>query len=164
MTRTNNDYLDDNYINDLVKRLKSEESPTDSQRLIIILSEKDNRSDDDNHKLALLIEVEQKADELADAIADAQPLIDAEKESQREADDAKRKMIWANAMETASKQDKEINALMGELKRKVYDRGYVSDKDKEAVKADYEAMVTKAISSKQSRLAKEFLNKPGNAI
>lgn len=164
MEHLDNNYLDDNYINDLVKRLKSDGSPTDSQRLIIILSEKDNRSDDDNHKLALLINIEQKADELAQAVTDAQSLINGEKESQPEDEDTRRKIIWADAMETASKQDQEINALMGELRRKVYDRGYVSDKDKEAIKADYEAMVTKAISSKQSKLAKEFLSKPGNSI
>ena len=158
MTGTDNNYLDD-----LVKRLKSDKSPTDSQRLIIILSEKDNRSDDDNHKLALLINIEQKAHELANAIAVAQPLIDAEKESQREAA-TKRETIWLKAIEKASQQDQEINALMGELKRKIYDRGYVSDEDKEVVKTDYEVMVTEAISSKQSRLAKEFLNKPGNSI
>lgn len=158
MTRTENDY-----INDLIERLKGEKSPTDSQRLIIILSEKENRSDDDNHKLALLINIEQKADELANAIAVAQPLIDAEKESQREAD-TKRKIIWINAMEAASKQDAEINTLMGELRRKVYDRGYVSDEDKKVIKPDYETMVTEAISNKQSRLSREFLNKPGNAI
>ncbi len=158
MTGTDNDYL-----NNLVKRLKSDKSPTDSQRLIIILSEKDNRSDDDNHKLALLINIEQKADELANAIAVAQPLINAEKESQREAA-TKREIIWLKAIERASQQDQEINALMGELKRKIYDRGYVSDEDKEVVKTDYEVMVTEAISSKQSRLAKEFLNKPGNSI
>ena len=158
MTGTDNNYLDD-----LVKRLKSDKSPTDSQRLIIILSEKDNRSDDDNHKLTLLINIEQKADELANAIAVAQPLIDAEKESQREAA-TKREIIWLKAIEKASQQDQEINALMGELKRKIYDRGYVSDEDKEVVKTDYEVMVTEAISSKQSRLAKEFLNKPGNSI
>lgn len=156
--------MDKKYLDNLIEGFKDDDSPTDSQRLIIILSEKDNRSDDDNRKLALLIEVEQKADELADAIANAQPLIDAEKESQREAHDTKRKMIWVNAMEAASKQDQEINALMGELRRKVYDRGYVSDEDKEAIKADYEAMVTEAISSKQTRLAREFLNKPGNSI
>lgn len=155
--------IDNNYLDDLVKRLKSDKSPTDSQRLIIILSEKDNRSDDDNHKLALLINIEQKADELANAIAVAQPLIDAEKESQREAA-TKREIIWLKAIEKASQQDQEINALMGELKRKIYDRGYVSDEDKEVVKTDYEVMVTEAISSKQSRLAKEFLNKPGNSI
>ena len=53
---------------------------------------------------------------------------------------------------------------MGELKRKIYDRGYVSEDDKEVVKTDYEAMVTEAIINKQSRLAKEFLSKPGNSI
>lgn len=164
MEHIDNDYLDGNYIKDLVKRLKDNKSLTDAQRLIIILSEKDNRSDDDNHKLALLVKIEQKADELAKAITDAQSLIDAEKDSQREAEDNRRKMIWADAMETASNQDQEISALMGELRRKVYDRGYVADEDKEAIKADYEAMVTKAMSSKQAKIIEEFLNKPGNLI
>ncbi len=158
MTGIDNDYLDD-----LVARLKSDKSPTDSQRLIIILSEKHNRSDDDDNKLGLLINIEKKAAELANAIAVAQPLIDAEKESQREAA-IKRELIWFKAIEKASQQDQEIKALIGELKRKIYDRGYVSDDDKEVVKTDYEAMVTEAIINKQSRLAKEFLSKPGNSI
>ncbi len=155
--------IDNDYLHDLVERLKSDKSPTDSQRLIIILSEKHNRSDDDNNKLALLINIEKKAAELANAIAVAQPLIDAEKESQREAT-TKREIIWFKAIEKASQQDQEIKALMGELKRKIYDRGYVSEDDKEVVKTDYEAMVTEAIINKQSRLAKEFLSKPGNSI
>ena len=155
--------IDNDYLHDLVERLKSDKSPTDSQRLIIILSEKHNRSDDDNNKLALLINIEKKAAELANAIAVAQPLIDAEKESQREAA-TKREIIWFKAIEKASQQDQEIKALMGELKRKIYDRGYVSEDDKEVVKTDYEAMVTEAIINKQSRLAKEFLSKPGNSI
>ncbi len=155
--------IDNDYLHDLVERLKSDKSPTDSQRLIIILSEKHNRSDDDDNKLALLINIEKKAAELANAIAVAQPLIDAEKESQREAA-TKREIIWFKAIEKASQQDQEIKALMGELKRKIYDRGYVSEDDKEVVKTDYEAMVTEAIINKQSRLAKEFLSKPGNSI
>lgn len=155
--------IDNDYLHDLVERLKSDKSPTDSQRLIIILSEKHNRSDDDDNKLALLINIEKKAAELANAIAVAQPLIDAEKESQREAT-TKREIIWFKAIEKASQQDQEIKALMGELKRKIYDRGYVSEDDKEVVKTDYEAMVTEAIINKQSRLAKEFLSKPGNSI
>ncbi len=153
--------IDNDYLDDLVKRFRDYKSPTDSQRLIIMLNDKDDRSDEDNHKLALLIKVEEKADELAAAVADAKPLIDAEKEIQFEAD-IRRKIIWANAMETASKEDKEINALMSELRRKVYDRGYVSDRD--AVKADYEALATNATSDKLSRLSNEFLNKPGNSI
>ena len=158
MTRTDNDYL-----HELINRLKTDESPTDAQRLIMILAEKDNRSDDDNRKLALLINIEQRADELAEAIAVAQPVIDAEKERHHDAD-TKRKMVWIDAMETASNRDTEIKALLGELRRKVYDRGYVSNEDKTVIKPDYEAMVTQAISDKQSKLAKEYLSKPGNAI
>ena len=50
MANINTDYLDD-----LVKRFKGFKSPNDTQQLIIILGEKDNRSEDDNRKLAVLM-------------------------------------------------------------------------------------------------------------
>ena len=50
MANINSDYLDD-----LVKRFKGFKSPNDTQQLIVILGEKDNRSDADNRKLAVLM-------------------------------------------------------------------------------------------------------------
>lgn len=156
--------IDVKYLDNWVERIRNYESPTDSQQLIIILSAKKNRSDDDNRNLDLLLKVEEKADELAQAIADAKPLIDAEKQIQREANDAKRQLIWMTAIETASKKDQEVNALLSELRRKVYDKGYITASDKDYVKADYDTLVAKVINDKQANISKEFLNKPGNSI
>ena len=66
MASINEDYLDD-----LVKRFKGFKSPNDTQQLIILLGEKDNRNDDDNRKLSVLLNAEKKADQLAKARADA---------------------------------------------------------------------------------------------
>ena len=60
MATINTDYLDD-----LVKRFKGFKSPNDTQQLIIILGEKDNRSEDDNRKLAVLMKAERKAERKA---------------------------------------------------------------------------------------------------
>ena len=46
--------VDDEYLENLVKRFKAFKSPNDTQKLIILLGEKDNRSDDDNRKLSVL--------------------------------------------------------------------------------------------------------------
>ena len=143
-------HIDAKYLDELVERFRGYKSPTESQQLIILLGKKDNRSDDDNHRLAVLIENEEQAVQLADADISTQ-----------------RKLVWANAMEAASKEDKEINALMSELRYKVYDRGYVSARDKDIVKADYEALTTEVnevTSDNKSSLSNEFLNKPGNSI
>ena len=59
--------IDTEYLNDLVKRFEGYKSPTDTQQLIILLGNKDNRSDDDNRKLSVLVKAEKKADQLAKA-------------------------------------------------------------------------------------------------
>ena len=71
--------VDNDYLDNLVKRFKGFKSPNDTQKLIILLGEKDNRSDDDNRKLSVLLKAERKADQLVKARADARRLIDAEK-------------------------------------------------------------------------------------
>ena len=55
MAAINEDYLDD-----LVKRFKGFKSPNETQELIILLGEKDNRSDDDNRKLWVLLNAEKR--------------------------------------------------------------------------------------------------------
>src|SRR5699024_1180106 len=102
--------------------------PNDTQRLIIALGELQERSDDDNKKLSILIRAEKKADELAKARAATSRIMNAEKTAARKLE-TRKKVIWGAALKTAAKNDAQIAQMM----RKLYNEGYVSDKDKDAV-------------------------------
>ena len=130
MATINTDYLDD-----LVKRFKSFKSPNDTQQLIIILGEKDNRSEDDNRKLAVLMKAERKADQLAKARADARRMIDADKAKARKAE-VRRKLIWFSALEKMADTDQEANHRLRMLMQDAFNEGFVSDRDKDVVRDD----------------------------
>lgn len=130
MANINTDYLDD-----LVKRFKGFKSPNDTQQLIIILGEKDNRSDDDNRKLAVLMKAERKADQLAKARADARRMIDADKAKARKAE-IRRKLIWFSAIEKMTDTNEQANYSLRMLMKEAFDNGFVSDRDKDAVRDD----------------------------
>ncbi|WP_348550020.1 hypothetical protein AADH33_13100 (plasmid) [Psychrobacter sp. KFRI-CH2-11] len=127
--------IDTAYLEDLVKRFKGFKSPNDTQRLIIMLGEKENRSADDNRKLSVLLKAERKADQLAKARADARRMVDAEKAKARKAE-TRRKLIWISAIETMAKDDGKVEHLLQQLRVKAFNEGFVSDRDKDAVKAD----------------------------
>ncbi len=130
MANINTDYLDD-----LVKRFKGFKSPNDTQQLIIILGEKDNRSEDDNRKLAVLMKAERKADQLAKARADARRMIDADKAKARKAE-VRRKLIWMSAFEKMASEDSDININLIRLMIEAFDSGFISDRDKDVVRED----------------------------
>ncbi|MDN5651891.1 MAG: hypothetical protein L0G51_04580 [Lactococcus lactis] len=127
--------IDMAYLDDLVKRFKGFKSPNDTQQLIIMLGEKDHRSADDNRKLSVLLKAERKADQLAKARADARRMVDAEKTKARKAE-TRRKLIWISAIETMAKDDGKVEHLLQQLRVKAFNEGFVSDRDKDAVKAD----------------------------
>lgn len=125
--------IDTEYLNDLVKRFEGYKSPTDTQQLIILLGNKDNRSDDDNRKLSVLVKAEKKADQLAKARADARRLLDAEKAKARKAE-ARRKIATLSAIETMCKDNPQAMHQLNQLIRQALEGGYVSDRDKSVVK------------------------------
>lgn len=130
MATINTDYLDD-----LVKRFKGFKSPNDTQQLIIILGEKDNRSEDDNRKLAVLMKAERKADQLAKARADARRMIDADKAKARKAE-VRRKMIWMSAFEKMASEDSDRKIDLIRLMIEAFESGFISDRDKDVVRDD----------------------------
>jgi len=130
MATINTDYLDD-----LVKRFKGFKSPNDTQQLIIILGEKDNRSEDDNRKLAVLMKAERKADQLAKARADARRMVDADKAKAQKAE-VRRKLIWMSALEKMADTDQEANHHLRMLMQEAFTGGFVSDRDKDVVRDD----------------------------
>lgn len=129
--------IDTDYLNSLVTRFKAYKRPNDTQRLIIALGELQERSDDDNKKLSILIRAEKKADELAKARAATSRIMNAEKTAARKLD-TRKKVIWGAALKAGAKNDAQIAQLM----RKLYNEGYVAEKDKDAVRADYDALTT----------------------
>ena len=137
--------VDDEYLDNLVQRFKGFKSPNDTQKLIILLGEKDNRSDDDNRKLSVLLKAEKKADQLFKARADARRLIDAEKGKERKAR-TRRRMILASAVQSAVEQDDEVKSLMLRVMRKVDDGNYISDRDKEVVKGKLDAFLDTSLA------------------
>lgn len=127
--------VDEKYLDDLVKRFKGFKSPNDMQKLIVLLGEKDNRNDEDNRKLSVLLKAEKKADQLVKARADARRLIDADKSKARKAE-VRRKIIWQSAFEAMAEDSMAAKRNLDQLKADAYNKGYVSDRDKDAVKND----------------------------
>ncbi len=137
MATANEEYLDNNkeYLDNLVKRFKGFKSPNDTQKLIILLGEKDNRIDDDNRKLSILLKAEKKADQLVKARANARKLIDAEKSKASKAE-VRRKIIWQSAFEAMAEASMQAKRDLNQLKADAYEKGYVSERDKDVVKND----------------------------
>ena len=127
--------IDNEYLDKLVKRFKGFKSPNDTQKLIVLLGEKDNRSDEDNRNLWTFLNVEKKADQLAKARADARRLIDAEKSKTKKIE-TRRKIIWMSAIEKMASVDDKSAHMLQQLRVKAFNEGYVSDRDKDAVKTD----------------------------
>lgn len=127
--------IDTDYLNSLVTRFKAYKKPNDTQKLIIALGELQERSDDDNKKLSILMKAEKKADELAKARAATSRIMNAEKAAARKLE-TRKKVIWGAALKTAAKNNPGIAQLMSRL----FNDGYIAEKDKEAVRADLEAL------------------------
>lgn len=127
--------IDTAYLDNLVKRFRGYKSITDTQSLIILLGTQDTRDNEDNRKLAVLLKAEKKADELAKARATARRLMDAEK-SKASKVEARRKLIWISAIETMTNDDEKMRHMLQQLRVRAFNEGYVSDRDKDAVKFD----------------------------
>lgn len=129
--------IDTEYLESLVRRFEGFNKPTDAQQLIIKLGRKQGRTADDDKKLAVLLRAEKKAEELADARAKTRKMLDSVKGEERKKR-TRRQIIWGSALLTAA-QDEPHFARLASL---LFDDGYIAEKDKDAVRADYEALTT----------------------
>lgn len=127
--------IDIEYLSSLVSRFEGFSSPTDAQQLIVALGRKQGRSDDDNKKLAVLMRAEKKADELAQARAKARKMLDSVKGEERKKR-TRRQIIWGSALLKAAQDEPQ----MARLALWLFDEGYIAEKDKDAVRADYDAL------------------------
>lgn len=126
--------IDNEYLESLVMRFKGFNSPNDAQQLIVILGSKEGRTADDNKQLSVLMRAEKKADELAQARAKARKMLDNVKGEERKKQ-TRNKIIWGAALKTAAQNEPQMAKLAAWL----FDSGYVAEKDKDAVRADYNA-------------------------
>ena len=74
------------WLQDRVTFLKGVKSRTDQQELLVVLAEKENRTSQDNKKLAALVRAEKASVRAAKARQEATNLINAEKKAAKEAD------------------------------------------------------------------------------
>ncbi len=123
--------IDTEYLNELVQRYKAYKSPTEAQQLIVLLAEKSQRTNEDNKKLNVLLKAEKKLEQLNKARAETRKLLQAEKDKQRKARN-RRLIIWGAALTKAA----ENNAQMHQIMQELFNEGFVSDKDKDAVRQD----------------------------
>lgn len=84
---------DVDYLNELVSRYKEYKSPTDTQKLIVALGSKSDKTDDDNKKLMILMRAEKKAEELHKARQKTRDLLQSEKKAERKKETHK-KIVW----------------------------------------------------------------------
>ena len=127
--------IDTAYLEQLVRRFRGYKSPNDTQRLIILLGSKSERTDEDNKKLSILLKAEKAADKLIKARAATNKIINAEKTAARKLD-VRKKIIWGAALKTAATNSPEIAQIMSRL----FSEGYIAEKDKHAVRDDFEAL------------------------
>lgn len=85
--------IDTEHLELLITRFKGFKSPNDTQKLIIALGSKLERSDEDNKKLAVLLKAEKAADKLIKARAATNKIMNAEKTAARKLD-VRKKIIW----------------------------------------------------------------------
>lgn len=124
------------YLNKLIDRFSNFKSPTDTQKIIVALGNKADRSDDENKKLNVLMKAEKKADELHEARQKARQLLQAEKTAERKKE-TRKKVIWGSALKTAA----ENNIQVAEVMQMLYERGFISKRDQGAVQDDYDNLV-----------------------
>lgn len=128
--------LDENYISELVEKYQAYKSPNDTQKLIVMLGSK-NRTEEEDKKLKILVNAEKKLAQLVKARQAARDVLNKDKSDKRKIE-TRKKIIWGSALKTAA-QD---NADIAKLAVYLFEEGYISDKDKDAVIDDYNAFIS----------------------
>lgn len=119
------------FYNELLPRIEKYKKPSKDQKLILVLSRINNRTDIQEKQLQTLVQVQMKTEELRQARLKASA-IEKEKKNAERKQETRRKIIWGSALKQASKQNPDIANTMEFL----FNSGYISDKDKEVVKSD----------------------------
>lgn len=119
------------FLETMLPRIRAYKKPSHEQQQIIALCRINQRTEIQDKQLTTLVQVQIKAQELRDARRKASA-IDKEKKDIERKKETRRKIVWGSALKTASENDPQIKQLM----RRLFNDGYISDKDKELVQSD----------------------------
>lgn len=126
------------YLSELIEKYSTYSSPTDAQKLIILLGSKTDRTTDEDKKLKIFVNAERKHQQASEARQKARDVLNADKNEKRKIE-TRKKIVWGAALKTAA-QD---NADIAELALLLFEKDYIADKDKEAVIDDYKVFRVK---------------------
>lgn len=79
--------MHDEWLTARIAYLRGLKSPSDQQRLLLLLADKPERSNEDNRKLSALVKAEKAAERAQKAKANAARIVNAEKAAERKARD-----------------------------------------------------------------------------
>ncbi|GAB3369698.1 conjugal transfer protein TraD [Azotobacter armeniacus] len=79
--------MHDEWLTSRIAYLRGLKSPSDQQRLLLLLADKPERASDDNRKLSALVKAEKAAERAQKARANAARIVNAEKAAERKARD-----------------------------------------------------------------------------
>lgn len=79
--------MHDEWLTARIAYLRGLKSPSDQQRLLLLLADKPERSNDDNRKLSALVKAEKAAERAQKAKANAARIVNAEKAAERKSRD-----------------------------------------------------------------------------
>ncbi len=128
--------LDLEYLGQLVTRLRGYKSPTDAQKLILLLNQKPNRNEEENKNLAVLLNAEKQAERLLSARKAARDLVNKTKTLEKRKQDHL-KILWAVALTSEAKANDD--PMMAQVMVKLSNSKHLTDKDKELLRADLKA-------------------------
>lgn len=123
------------YLKVLIERYEGYKKPSVAQNLLLWLGKKDDRTSEENKKLSQLLKAERANDRAVKARAKVNKILNEEKENARKAE-TRRKIIWLSAMEKMAEDSMAAKRNLDQLKADAYNKGYVSERDKSAVKDD----------------------------
>ncbi len=130
--------LDLEYLGKLVNRFRGYNSPTDTQKLLIMLSEKPNRDNKDNKKLSMIMKTEKAAERLFKSKNAEREVVEKIKATERKAR-TRNGVIWGFGLKAGATDNKAVADTMIWL----FENGYISERDKEVVRADIEQLKKK---------------------
>ena len=122
------------YVAELVDKYKTYSSPTDAQKMIILLDAKSDMTTEEDKKLKILVNAERQHTRLNAARQKARDVLNADKNEKRKIE-TRKKIIWGSALKIAAIDNPEMAQMMVKL----FDDGHISDRDKDAVLDDYNA-------------------------
>lgn len=120
------------YLSELIEKYSTYSSPTEAQKLIILLGSKTDRTTDEDKRLKILVNAERTHQQASEARQKARDVLNADKNEKRKIE-TRKKIIWGAALKTAATD----NPKMAQIMVKLYEGGYIADKDKNAVLDDY---------------------------